>query len=197
MKFLGYIRVSTTKQSKQFSLAAQKEAIQAFCKQKGYKLVGLETESRSAVKDRPVFDKILKQVLEDEKINGLVIAKLDRMGRSVKDLATIGTQLQDAKKQLVSVHDNLDTSTANGRLLFNMLAAIAEYERELLLERTKEGRKRAKKQGKLMHRPRKEIDLDELKSLHQQQVPIAQMARLFDVHKDTIRRRLDEMGLRN
>lgn len=196
MTFLGYIRVSTAKQSKQFSLQAQKEAIQTFCKQKGYKLAGIEKEAQSAVKDRPVFDTVFQQVLEDENITGLVIAKLDRMGRSVKDLATIGAKLGEAKKQLVSVHDNLDTSTANGRLLFNMLAAIAEYERELLLERTREGRKRAQKQGKLMHRPRKKIDLDELKSLHRQRVPIAQMARLFEVHKDTIRRRLDEMGLR-
>jgi len=119
-----------------------------------HKLIAIHEESRSAVKNRPVFDESFQLVLNDQKIDGLIIAKLDRMGRSVKDLANLGGQLQEAKKQLVSVHDNIDTSTANGRLLFNMLAAIAEYERELLLERTKEGRKRAQKEGKLMHRPR-------------------------------------------
>ena len=197
MSFLGYIRVSTTKQSKQFSLPAQRQAIQSFCKHKGYKLAGIQEEARSAVKDRPVFDQVFQRVMTDQAIDGLIIAKLDRMGRSVKDLANIATQLNEAKKQLVSVHDNLDTATTNGRLLFNLLAAVAEYERELLLERTGEGRRHAAKQGKVMNRPRKEIDLAELKSLHRKQVPIEQMARLFGVHKDTIRRRLDEMGLRN
>jgi len=196
MTFLGYIRVSTTRQSKQFSLQAQKEAIESFCEQRGYKLIGITEESRSAVKDRPVFEKTLRRVLDEEELDGLIIAKLDRMGRSVKDLAGLAAQLQEAGKQLISVQDNLDTSTANGRLLFNMLATIAEYERELMLERTREGRKRAMQQGKLTHRPRKEIDRFELKSLYQRGVPIAQLARLFDVHKDTIRRRLDEMGLR-
>jgi len=196
MKLLGYVRVSTVKQSRQFSLSAQKESIQEYCKMKKHKLAAIEEESRSAVGERPVFDETLNLVLENDNIDGLIIAKLDRMGRSVKDLADIGERLKEKGKQLISVHDNLDTSTANGRLLFNMLAAIAEYERELLLERTKEGRKRAQAEGKLMHRPRKEIDLNELKSLYLQEVPIAQLARVFDVHKDTVRRRLDEMGLR-
>jgi len=196
MKLLGYVRVSTVKQSKQFSLASQKDSIHKYCKLKKYKLVSIEQESRSAVAERPVFEEALERVLEDDTVDGIIIAKLDRMGRSVKDLAHIGGTLKEKGKQLISVHDNLDTSTANGRLLFNMLAAIAEYERELLLERTKEGRRRAQAEGKIMHRPRKEIDVKELKSLYEQNVPIAQLARIFEVHKDTIRRRLDEMGLR-
>lgn len=196
MNFVGYIRVSTTKQSKAFSLQNQREAIQSFCKHKKYKLVALEKEAQSALKDRPVFERVFQQVLSDETIDGLIIAKLDRMGRSVKDLATIGAKLLEAKKQLVSVQDNLDTATPNGRLLFNLLAAIAEYERELILERTRAGRERAEKQGVITHRPHIKLDLDELKSLYQRGVPIMQLARVLKVHKDTIRRRLDELGLR-
>ncbi|MBI1729329.1 recombinase family protein [Candidatus Acetothermia bacterium] len=196
MKFIGYIRVSTIKQSKQFSLENQREAIRSYCNQRKFKLILIENESKSAIRDRPVFDRVFREVIDNRNVDGIIVAKLDRMGRSVKDLATIGSKLQESKKQLVSVHDNLDTSTPNGRLLFNLLAAIAEYERELLMERTKAGRERAAKQGVMMHRPRIELDLSELKSLYLKEVPIAQLARVFNVHKDTIRRRLDEMKLR-
>ncbi len=199
LKLIGYIRVSTLKQLQEgFSLEAQQEAIERYCNAHGHELVAVEKESESAVKARPVFQRVFKQVLEaqDGELDGLIVAKLDRLGRSVKDLATIASALQEKGKQLISVQDNIDTSTPNGKLLFHILSAIAEYERELLIERTKIGRALAERKGVICHRPRKPIDLELLKELKRRGVSHRKMAKLLGVSKSTILRRLDELGLR-
>jgi len=103
LKLIGYIRVSTVKQLQEgFSLEAQQEAIERYCKAHGYELIALEKESESAVKARPVFNKVFQRVLEDEDVDGLIVAKLDRLGRSVKDLADIAAALREKEKQLKS-----------------------------------------------------------------------------------------------
>jgi site-specific DNA recombinase len=157
LRLIGYLRVSTARQREGFSLEAQREAIERYCQARGYELVAIEEESESAIKTRPVFQRAKAQVL-DGKADGLIVAKLDRLGRSVRDLANIAEELSRAGKQLISVGDSIDTSSSNGKLLFHILSAIAEYERELLIERTKAGRALAERQGKICHRPRKEID---------------------------------------
>ena len=197
LKLIGYVRVSTVKQLQEgFSLEAQQEAIERYCKAHGYELIALEKESESAVKARPVFNKVFQRVLEDEDVDGLIVAKLDRLGRSVKDLADIAAALREKEKQLISVQDHIDTSSLNGKLLFHILSAIAEYERELLIERTKIGRAIAEKKGVICHRPRKPIDLELLKELKKRGVSHRRMAKLLGVSKSTILRRLDELGLR-
>ena len=199
LKLIGYIRVSTLKQLQEgFSLEAQQEAIERYCNAHGHQLVAVEKESESAVKARPVFQRVFKRVLEaqDGELDGLIVAKLDRLGRSVKDLANLASALQERGKQLISVSDNIDTSTPNGKLLFHILSAIAEYERELLIERTKIGRALAERKGVICHRPRKPIDLELLKELKRRGVSHRKMAKLLGVSKSTILRRLDELGLR-
>ncbi len=197
LRLIGYVRVSTVKQLQEgFSLEAQQEAIERYCKAHGYELIALEKESESAVKARPVFNKVFQRVLEDEDVDGLIVAKLDRLGRSVKDLADIAAALREKEKQLISVQDHIDTSSLNGKLLFHILSAIAEYERELLIERTKIGRAIAEKKGVICHRPRKPIDLELLKELKKRGVSHRRMAKLLGVSKSTVLRRLDELGLR-
>jgi DNA invertase Pin-like site-specific DNA recombinase len=197
MKLIGYIRVSTTRQQEGFSLKAQKEAIAQYCKARKHKLIAIEAESKSAIHNRPVFEKLLERLMiPDSKIDGLIVAKLDRLGRSVKDLANIAEELRRHKKQLISVHDNIDTSTPNGKLLFHVLSAIAEYERELTIERTKAGRALAEKQGKLCHRPKKPIDEKLLRGLKAKGVSHREMAKALGIARSTLLRRLDELGLR-
>jgi DNA invertase Pin-like site-specific DNA recombinase len=198
LKLIGYLRVSTVRQRADgYSLQAQRQAIQRYCNSLGYQLLGLEEESESAVKARPVFHKLLERVLNsDGSIDGLIVAKLDRLGRSVKDLADIASLLREKDKQLISVHDHIDTSSSNGKLLFHILSAIAEYERELLIERTKAGRALAEKKGVICHRPRKPLSAEMLKELKQRGVSHRKMAQLLQVSKSTVLRRLDELGLR-
>jgi len=196
MRLIGYLRVSTTRQRDEgYSLEAQKEAIKHYCHARGYELIALEEESESAIKTRPVFQKVKEQVLNG-KADGLIIAKLDRLGRSVRDLANIAEELRRNNKQLISVGDNIDTSSANGKLLFHILSAIAEYERELLIERTKAGRILAERQGKICHRPRKEIDPKALRELKRKGISHRMMAKTLGVSRATVLKRLDELGLR-
>jgi DNA invertase Pin-like site-specific DNA recombinase len=198
MNLIGYIRVSTARQEEGFSLKAQKEAISRYCKTYKHKLIAIEAESKSAIRERPVFDKLFhkKLIAPNSKLDGLIIAKLDRLGRSVKDLADIAAELHQHKKQLISVADNIDTSTPNGKLLFHILSAIAEYERELLIERTKAGRALAEKEGKICHRPRKPLDEKTLRQLKAKGVSHRVMARTLGISRSTLLRRLDELGLR-
>jgi site-specific DNA recombinase len=92
LRLIGYLRVSTARQREGFSLEAQREAIERYCQARGYELVAIEEESESAIKTRPVFQRAKAQVL-DGKVDGLIVAKLDRLGRSVRDLANIAEEL--------------------------------------------------------------------------------------------------------
>ncbi len=197
MKLIGYLRVSTARQQEGFSLKAQKESVLRYCRAHKHKLVAIETESKSAIRSRPVFDKLLAQInASTSKVDGLIVAKLDRLGRSVRDLANIVEELKRHQKQLISVQDTIDTSTPNGKLLFHILSSIAEYERELLLERTKAGRALAEKQGKICHRPRKPVDEKALQQLKEKGVSHRVMAKSLGIARSTLLRRLDELGLR-
>jgi len=195
MKLIGYVRVSSVSQTQGYGLEVQKQAIEQYCTIHGHELLGIEEEVRSAIKTRPVFDKVKEKVLNG-KADGLIAYRLDRVGRSVKDLANIADEFQKAGKALIFVQNAIDTSTPEGKLLFNLLAAIAEYERTLLLERTRAGRELAEKQGKICHRPRKFLDPKILAEMKKKGMSHRMMARTLGVSRATLLRRLDELGLR-
>ena len=138
----------------------------------------------------------MKRKVLEGKADGLIAYRLDRVGRSVKDLALIADEFQRAGKALIFVQNAIDTSTPEGKLLFNLLAAIAEYERTLLLERTKAGRELAEKRGKICHRPRKEIDPRILRDLKEKGVSHRRMAQILGISRTTLLQRLDELGLK-
>lgn len=129
----------------------------------------------------------------------MVVTKLDRFGRSVQDLVVHISKLQDRGQHFISIGDSIDTSTANGRLMFHILAAFAEFEREVIRERMRAGRIRANEMGKVTHRPRTlltdQVQLEELKTLYGKQVSVASLARIFDVSRPTLYKRLKEMGI--
>ncbi len=189
------MRVSSVSQTQGYGLEVQRRAIEQYCEVHGHELLSIEGEVKSAIKSRPVFERVKRKILEG-KADGLIAYRLDRVGRSVKDLAVIADEFQRAGKALIFVQNAIDTSTPEGKLLFNLLAAIAEYERTLLLERTKAGRELAEKQGKICHRPRKEIDPRILKDLKQKGVSHRRMAQILGISRTTLLKRLDELGLR-
>ncbi|MCD6320826.1 recombinase family protein [Candidatus Bipolaricaulota bacterium] len=195
MRLIGYVRVSSVSQTQGYGLEVQRKAIEQYCEAHGHELLKIEEEVKSAVKSRPVFERVKRKVLEG-KADGLIAYRLDRVGRSVKDLALIADEFQRAGKALIFVQNAIDTSTPEGKLLFNLLAAIAEYERTLLLERTKAGRELAEKQGKICHRPRKRIDPRILRELKEKGVSHRRMAQILGISRTTLLKRLDELGLR-
>jgi len=140
MKAIGYIRVSTTTQADNgISLDAQKDKIKAWCKVNGYRLDTVFSDRGMSAKradNRPQLQKALKAVCNSRKA-AFVVYSLSRLARSTKDAIGIAERLDKAGADLVSLSEKLDTTSAAGKMMFRMLAVLAEFERDLTSERTK------------------------------------------------------------
>jgi DNA invertase Pin-like site-specific DNA recombinase len=130
---LGYARVSTVGQS----LETQLDRLTAAGCEKVYQ----EKKSGKSREGREELKRLLEDVIREG--DSLVCTKLDRLARSVADLCQITKQIEARGAGLVVLDDNIDTSTAHGRLFFHLLASIGEFERSLILARTEEGRQKA------------------------------------------------------
>lgn len=140
MELVGYARVSTREQD----LGLQLERLEK------YGCTKVFTEKQSGAKsDREELQKALEYLRPGDK---LVVYKIDRLARSTFDLHKIVRELSDRDISIVFIKEQIDFSTPAGKLMFTMLGAIAEFERDLINERTAEGRERAKSQGKHMGR---------------------------------------------
>ena len=137
-RVVGYVRVSTEDQAREgVSLAAQEERIRAFAFATGRELAEVVVDAGESAKSlkRPGLTRILNE-LRDGEIEAVVVLKLDRLTRSVRDLADLLEAFQKNDAALVSVSESLDTSTASGRLMLNLLASVSQWEREAIGERT-------------------------------------------------------------
>lgn len=137
---VGYIRVSTGKQA--LSPEAQKEKIQAMAAMQGAKLVELVTDRESAkegsIRKRAGVVRIL-EMAKSGQVDRIVIAKLDRLTRSVVDLGEMLAVLDKHHVSLVSATETwMDTSSAAGRMIINIITSVAQWEREAIAERTRE-----------------------------------------------------------
>lgn len=142
MRAVGYVRVSTDEQASDgVSLDAQRAKIIAYAGLYDLELIAVEVDAGVSAKtlDRPALRSALGR-LDRGEAEGIVIAKLDRLSRSVGDWdALIGGYFGDrAGKQLWSVSDSIDTRTAAGRLVLNVLMSVAQWEREVIAERTRD-----------------------------------------------------------
>jgi DNA invertase Pin-like site-specific DNA recombinase len=137
---IGYVRVSTDKQGERgVGLEAQEKAIRAACKQRGWKLLRIERDKLSGkTMRRPGLHRALDAVRSGD-AEGVVVAKLDRLSRSVIDFAGL---LREALKDgwnIVALDFGVDLSTPNGKLVAGILIQVAEWEREITAERTRDG----------------------------------------------------------
>jgi len=139
---IGYARVSTKEQHLDLQLDALKGA--------GCETFFSETAS-GAKAERQELDRLLSQVRKGDVI---VIWKLDRLGRSLKHLVEVVTTLMEKGVGLKSLQDPIDTTTAQGRLIFNIFASLAEFERDLIRERTNAGLQAARARGRMGGRPK-------------------------------------------
>lgn len=141
---VGYARISTESQTHDAQIAALKAA----------GCVRIFTEVASgARKDRPVLAEVMA-FLRPNSDDTLVVFKLDRVARSLPHLIEIMDQLKANGIEFQSVTEAIDTNTPGGRLLFHVVAAIAEFERDLIRERTQAGLKAAREKGRVGGRPR-------------------------------------------
>lgn len=139
---VGYGRVSTDQQTAQ----SQQDAL----KQAGCDRIFIETAS-GVRSDRP----ILKEALEFmRKGDTFVVVRLDRAARSLSHLISLLNELDQRGISFHSINENIDTSSAGGRLVFNIFGSIAEFERDLIRERTRAGLDAARKRGRVGGRPK-------------------------------------------
>lgn len=149
-----YCRTSTSKQ--ETGLESQKRALIEYCKNRlilDYKIY--EDEGISGTKEkRPALDQILKDI-EDNKIESVLVYSFSRMARSTKHLLNILDFFRTKNVSFVSITENIDTKSTYGKLFYTIIASISELERELIVERVKNGIANARSKGKRIGRPKK------------------------------------------
>ena len=152
-KNIAYVRVSTVEQNE----ARQREALKDLNIDKWFveKASGKDTK-------RPVLQEMLEYVREDDTV---YVEEFSRLGRSTADLLAIVKQIEDVGAKFTSLKENFDTSTPTGRLQMTMMAAIAEFERSMILERQREGIEIAKRAGK--YKGRKKISVPDIGSYYE------------------------------
>ena len=149
-----YLRVSTEDQAREgFSLPEQRERLETFCKFKGYEIVDYYEDAGISAKTgnyRPEFER-LKSDIKAKKINTLVALKLDRITRSICDWEKIITFLDENNAYLDCANDEINTTTANGKMISRLLMSVSQNEIERTSERTKVGLAGAIKSGHIPH----------------------------------------------
>jgi len=179
---VGYARTSTLEQVA--GLEAQHRDLNAAGVEK------LFSEQLSSVDaERPQLAAALDFIREGDV---LVITKIDRVARSVSHLCEIETRLHAKGASLLVLNPAIDTSTPIGRLVFNMVAAIAQFEREIMLERQREGIAKAKADGKYKGRPAKAFaKVDEARAMLKDGASVTEVAKRLGFNRRTLYRIMD------
>src|SRR4030042_1725934 len=163
-----YARCSTVDKGQDPEL--QLTPLREYCQRRGLTIAGEYIDNGiSGTKDhRPQLDK-LREAARKREIDLIVVWKLDRFGRSLKQLVTALDELSNLGVGFISYQDNLDLTTPQGRLMFHIIGAMAEFERELIRERVKAGLDNARRKGKRLGRkPVAPIDIEKAIQLHKE-----------------------------
>ena len=177
----GYARVSTSDQN----LDRQQDALYNYGIDKLYceKLSGTK-------KSRPELDRLLKDLQEGDTV---VIESLSRLGRSVKNLSELMEIFNEKQIRLVSLKETIDTTSSTGRLLFTILSSLAQFERDVLVERTNEGLAAARARGRTGGRPRtdKKVIQKAVALYLTKQYTVSEISKITGVSKSTLYRSIN------
>ena len=146
-RIIGYARVSTEEQN----LDMQIRAIKKYAEEKGLELIMYVEKVSTRKTDRVELNNAMKAAAKGDLF---VVYKLDRLARSTKELYQLTEQLKEKCVEFVSINDSFDTTMPSGKAMFGMLAVFAEFERDIIQQRTVEGLKAARKRGKVGGRPK-------------------------------------------
>lgn len=192
-----YARVSTGKQDQ--SLDEQIRLIREYCDRNDFEVLEIYSETASGAKDdRKGYNDLMHEVEMNKNLfNTVVVFKLDRFSRSLQSLINSIEFLKERNVNFVSIQDNIETTTPSGKLMFHIFGALAEFERSLIRERTKIGIDRAKREGIVCHRPKKEIEVERVISLYNSgNVMFKEIARMYGISTVTLWKRLKEAGVK-
>ena len=176
----GYARVSTENQNLDRQLDALKK----------YGVDVIYNEKMTGTRrDRPELDKMLDRMTAGDVV---VVESLSRLGRSTKDLIELTDLFHRQGVNLVSLKESIDTNTSTGKLLFTLMSAIAQFERDVIADRTREGLRSARARGRIGGRPKANEDQVKkaLKLYKTQQYSVREIEEMTGVKKDTLYRGL-------
>lgn len=179
-RIIGYIRVSTEEQN----LDMQRQVIEKYAADQQLECIIYEEKISSRRKDRTELQYALKAAARGDRF---VVYKLDRLARSTKELYELTETMRERTIDFVSISDSFDTSTATGKAMFGMLAVFAEFERDIIQQRTKAGLEAARKRGKIGGRPA--IDEDKkrrIRKLYEAGESTTDIAKKFGIGRSTV-----------
>ena len=164
MKAAIYARVSTTNHGQDPEL--QTREMREYCERRGLEIVGeyVDTGISGAKERRPQLDRLMSDCRR-RRLDAVLVYRYDRFARSLRHLVNALEEFRALGIDFISLHEGVDTSTPNGRLVFGIFASIAEFERELIRDRVKSGIAAARSKGKKLGRPRVVVDASEIARL--------------------------------
>ncbi len=187
-----YARCSTHDKGQDPEL--QLAPLREYCQKRGFTIAGEYIDNGvSGMKDRrPQLDRVM-DAARKRQVDLILVWKLDRYGRSLKQLVTALDELSGLGIGFISYQDNLDLTTPQGRLMFHIIGAMAEFERELIRERVKAGLENAKRKGKRLGRkPVTPVEMAKVIELHQKDpaLSIRGLAGALGMKKSTVQKTL-------
>ena len=184
-----YARVSTLNHGQDPEV--QLRELRAYCERRGFEIVDeyVDRGISGSRERRPALDKLIA-ACRKRLVDGVVVYRYDRFARSLRQLVNALEEFRSLGIDFISIHEGVDTSTPNGRLVFGIFASIAEFERELIRDRVRSGLAAAKAKGKRIGRPKVAVDVLRIASLRRQGRSWAEITRETGVTKGTAQRAL-------
>ena len=194
MKVAIYTRVSTQDQS----VEMQVSDLRRYCEQRGFEIYREYTdEGISGTKEkRPSLDELMADARK-KKFDAVLCWRFDRFARSTKHLINALDEFKHLGIDFISYQENIDTSSPLGKAIFTIVSAIAELERNIIVERVRAGIRRAKEKGKALGRPKRlNLDEKELIRFKEQGLSLRQIARKVDACPATVYKTLQKLALK-
>jgi DNA invertase Pin-like site-specific DNA recombinase len=158
-----YARISTNRQDH----AMQTRELREYCERRGFEIVQEFVDHISSGKEhRPALEQLMT-ACRKRLVDTVLVYRYDRFARSLRQLVNALCEFDALGIQFISLHEGVDTSTPNGRLVFGIFASIAEFEKELIRDRVRSGLANARAKGKVFGRPRRAVDLIRVAQLRQ------------------------------
>ncbi len=187
-----YARVSTLQQDTQNQLIELRRYVEA----RGWKAVEFIDNGFSGAlnEDKRPALKALMDAARKQQLDAVIVWDFSRFARSMRQLVEAMDLFRAWGVSFISIREGIDTSTANGRLVFGIFASLAEFERELIRERVMLGLQKAKAKGRVPGPRRNAVDMEGLRQAAAEGLSLRSMARSFGVSKDTVRALLNGAG---
>jgi DNA invertase Pin-like site-specific DNA recombinase len=185
MRAAIYARVSTSNNGQNPDM--QLGELREHCQRRGWEIVGeyVDAGVSGAKERRPQLDRLLADCRR-RRVDVVLVYRYDRFARSLRQLVNALEEFRSLGIEFISLHEGVDTSTPNGRLVFGIFASIAEFERELIRDRVKSGIAAARSRGKRLGRPRVGVDAARIAALRTSGLSWPQIARELGVSVGTV-----------